>query len=83
MASAETKQDEKSEETDNTAQDFKIVANKENKLDNSWQTPVISSAKSAFDRLLSRGDSSDKSAGDTSKVTMASSNTMVGKRKRK
>ena len=78
MASVENKREE-NEENNSNVSNASTESDKSNKTENSWQSPVISSAKSAFDRLLSRGESTEKPPTTTaSKVTVQKS-----KRKRK
>jgi len=79
MASVENKREE-NEENNSNVSNASTESDKSNKTENSWQSPVISSAKSAFDRLLSRGESTEKPPPTTtaSKVTVQKS-----KRKRK
>lgn len=81
MATVENKQDKFDQDTN--ASNANPEPEISDKSVNSWQSPVVSSAKSAFGRFLSRGESSDKTSSASTLSTESNVSTQKKKRKRK
>lgn len=81
MEDAETTTENISGDTSANANTFKITKKTE-KANTSWPNPVLSSARSAFDRFLSRSESTEKST-DIKTAALSEGSGKKVKKKRK